>query len=84
MVEVTAGELRDDMRALLERVEAGESFIITVDSRPVAVLSPVARKPRWMPRDEFLARLIGHQADPGLTEELRRLNPDTTDDTPLR
>ena len=39
----------------------------------------LARRPRWMPRDE-LVRLLGQSADPGLRAELRRLAPDTTDD----
>ena len=33
-----------------------------------------------MPREELLQRLSRHQADPGLTKELRRLSPDSTDD----
>ncbi len=81
---VASRELRNNTRRLLERVEAGESITITVDGRPVAVLAPVGRKPRWMAKEEFLGRLVGHQADPGLTAELRRLVPDTTDDVPLR
>lgn len=77
-------ELRNNTRSLLDRVEAGESITITVDGRPAAVLAPVGRKPRWMAKEEFLGRLVGHQADPGLRAELRRLVPDTTDDSPLR
>ena len=84
MADVASRELRNNTRSLLERVEAGESITITVDGRPVAILSPVGRKPRWMGREEFLRLLIGHQADSGLTAELRRLAPDTTDDVPLR
>jgi len=84
MADVASRELRNNTRSLLERVEAGESITITVDGRPVAVLSPVGRKPRWMGREEFLRLLIGHQADSALTAELRRLAPDTTDDVPLR
>lgn len=80
MVDVASRELRNNTRALLARVEAGEAVTITVNGRPVAVLSPVGRKPRWMPREEFLRRIIGHQADPSLTADLRRLAPDTTDD----
>ena len=33
-----------------------------------------------MARDEFLRMLDGHQADPGLLDELRAMMPDTTDD----
>ncbi len=84
MGTVASRELRNNTRALLERVEAGEEITITVDGRTVAALVPVGRKPRWMPREEFLRLLIGHQADPGLTAELREMLPDTTDDIPLR
>jgi prevent-host-death family protein len=77
---VASRELRNNTRALLNRVEAGESVTITVDGRPVAVLRPVARRPRWLSREEFVARIAGHQADPALRAELRALAPDTTDD----
>jgi prevent-host-death family protein len=83
MADVASRELRNNTRALLERVDAGEEITITVDGRPVAVLAPVGRKPRWMPRDEFVRSVLSHQADPGLSAELRRLLPDTTDDEPI-
>ncbi|MBA3777857.1 MAG: type II toxin-antitoxin system Phd/YefM family antitoxin [Chloroflexi bacterium] len=83
MTEVASRELRNNTRALLDRVAAGESVTITVDGRPVAVLAPVGRRPRWMPKEEFLRMLSGRQADPGLTKVLRELAPDTTDDIPL-
>ena len=56
---------------------------ITVDGRPVAVLAPIEGRKRWMPREEFVRRVLRHQADPGLLAELRELAPDTTDDLPL-
>lgn len=46
MPEVARGELRQRTRALLDRVDAGEAFTITVDGRPVAVLGPVPERPR--------------------------------------
>jgi len=82
MAEVASRELRNDTRALLRRVEAGEDVTITVDGRPVAVLRPVSARRRWMSRAEFLQRLALHQADPALTDELRQLAPDSTDDLP--
>jgi prevent-host-death family protein len=82
MVLVASRELRNNTRALLERVAAGESITITVDGRPVAVLAPVGRRPRWMAKEEFVARVVGHQADPAIAMDLRRLAPDTTDDVP--
>lgn len=84
MESVASRELRNNTRQLLDRVAAGASITVTVDGHPVAVLAPVGRRPRWMAKEELLGRLIDHQADPGLRDELRRLVPDTTDDMPLR
>lgn len=84
MVEIASRELRNNTRALLDRVEAGESVTITVAGRPVAVLEPVGRRPRWVSRDEFVRRFRSRQADAALAGELRQMLPDTTDDLPLR
>jgi prevent-host-death family protein len=83
ITEVASRELRNNTRALLDRVEAGESVTITVDGRPVALLEPISRRPRWLPRDEFVRRVQAHQADAALAAELRDLAPDSTDDLPL-
>ena len=77
---MASGELRYNTRGLLERVEGGEEVVITVDGRPVATLQPIAPRPRWVSRAEFMLRVIGHQADAGLTDDLHELSPDTTDD----
>lgn len=82
MTDVASRELRNNTRELLNRVAAGEELTITVDGRPMAVLRPVGRRPRWMARDEFARRIVPRQADPGLREELASLAPDTTDDLP--
>ena len=82
MSEAASRELRNNTRALLERVESGEDITITVDGRPVAVLHPVGRRPRWLAREEFVRRVVRHQADPGLADDLRTLAPDTTDELP--
>ncbi len=82
MSEIASRELRNNTRGLLDRVEAGESVTITVDGRAVAVLEPIARRPQWLPRDEFVRRLVPRQADPALAADLRELAPDTTDDLP--
>jgi prevent-host-death family protein len=84
MTEVASRALRNDTRGVLARVEAGETIDITVAGRAVARLVPIDRRPRFMGRDEFLRRIGGNQADAALTEELRRLAPDTTDDIPIR
>jgi prevent-host-death family protein len=82
-MDVASRDLRNNTRRVLDRVRAGESVTITVDGRPVAVLQPAGRRPRWMGRDEFVRRIVENQADPGLWDELRALAEDTTDDLPL-
>lgn len=84
MSEVASRELRNQTRALLDRVANGELITITVDGRPVAALSPVAGRPQWMPRNRFTATILAHQADSELTDDLRSIAGDeTTDDLPL-
>jgi prevent-host-death family protein len=80
MSEVASRELRNNTRRRLERVEGGEEVVITVDGRPVASLQPIGSLPRWVPRAEFLRRVVGHQPDAELAHELRLLAPGTTDD----
>jgi prevent-host-death family protein len=84
MTEVASRDLRNNTRGLLDRVAAGEAITITIDGRPVAVLQPVGRRPRWLARDEFVRRVLPHQADAALARELAELAPDTTDDIPMR
>ena len=83
MTDVASRELANNTRALLDRVAAGEAITITVDGRPVAVLEPATRRPRWLARNAFLGLIEDHQADAALRDELRRLAPDTTDDLDL-
>ena len=80
MATVASRELRNRTRQVLERVEAGEDVIITVDGRPVGRIVPVPHKPRWMARDVLFEQLRKIQADPGLAADLDALAPDTTDD----
>ena len=82
MADVASRELRNHTRSLLDRVAAGETVRITVDGRPVATLEPLNDRPRWMPREDFVRRVLVHQADPGLARDLAELAPDTTDDLP--
>ena len=80
MTEIASRELRNNTRSLLNRVEAGEEVTITVDGRPVAVLQPLGRRPRWLGSVEFLRRVGPRQADSGLRTEFHELAPDSTDD----
>jgi prevent-host-death family protein len=84
MAEVASRDLRNNTRALLDRVEAGEAITITIDGRPVAVLQAVGRRPNWLTREEFVGRILPHRADAALAGELAQLAPDTTDDLPVR
>ena len=84
MTDIASRELRNNTRSLLNRVEAGEEVTITVDGRPVAVLQPIGRRPRWLESAEFLRRVGPRQADSGLRIELLELAPDSTDDLPAR
>ena len=80
MTDIASRELRNQTRSLLDRVASGERLTITVDGRPVAELGPVARRSRWMHRDEFVQRILANQADAGLTAELESFSDETTDD----
>ena len=84
MTEVASRELRNHTRALLDRVADGEHITITVHGRPVAELTPLAQRPRWMSRDRFIREVLPHQADPGLADDLASLTDETTDDLPWR
>jgi prevent-host-death family protein len=80
MTTVPSRDLRNRTRQVLDRVEAGEDVTITVDGRPVARVTRVEQRPRWIARDLLFEQLRRIQADPGLADDLAALVPDTTDD----
>lgn len=80
--QVPSRELRNNTAGLLRRAESGEQLTITVAGRPTAILGPIASPRRWVSREAFV-RLLSHQADPALREDLDLLAPDTTEDLPL-
>jgi prevent-host-death family protein len=86
MSEVASRELRNDTAGVLRRVREGEDVTITVNGRPVAVLSAVRpQRRRRLSKTEFLSRLRRAQADPGLRKDLAVLAGDTTEDLgPIR
>ena len=53
MAEIASRELRNDTRGVLRRVAEGEDVVITVGGQPVAMLSPLRQRPRWVPRAQF-------------------------------
>jgi prevent-host-death family protein len=55
MAEVTMRELRNEGGKVIDRVEAGETFIVTRDGRQVAELRPIER--HWLTTAEAVERL---------------------------
>ncbi|MBW6457371.1 MAG: hypothetical protein K0A98_15930 [Trueperaceae bacterium] len=80
MVLMDVLELGHDTMRALARAQSGEDVVITVEDRPVARLSPMVEKPRWISRDELLSWLPTGAADPGLRHDLDELVPETLDD----
>ena len=74
---ITMHELRNHTHHVLERVQAGETMVITVDGRPAAELGPRATRPRSIDRAAFVRQILPHQADPGLAAALADLATDT-------
>ncbi len=69
---------------MLRRVEAGESFVITVRGKPVADLVPHNDDgPRWLTPSEVLAIRETAGADPTFRVDLDRLTGETTDEDGL-
>jgi prevent-host-death family protein len=81
--DIPARDLRNDVSAVLRRVEAGETLRVTVSGRPVAELAPLPVRPRTISWESFLEDSDGWRADPGLARDLAELLPDTTDDIPV-
>ncbi|KWX03649.1 hypothetical protein TH66_12510 [Carbonactinospora thermoautotrophica] len=79
--EISVRDLRNHVSEVLRRVEAGERLRVTVDRRPVAQIIPLPLKREALPVAEFLRwRERTGGADPQLTDELRDVLADTTDD----
>lgn len=84
MPDIPARDLRNNVSAVLRRVEAGERLRVTVSGRPVAELGPLQTRPGTMPWDALFSGTHDWRADPGLAKELADLLPDTTDDVHVR
>jgi prevent-host-death family protein len=82
--DIPARELRNDVSGILRRVEAGERLRVTVSGRPVADLVPLTQRPQSITWQAFMEGRRAWLADPGLAAELTAINPDTTDDAPIR
>jgi prevent-host-death family protein len=74
-------ELRQDASALVRRVQAGESFTVTVQGRPAAQLVPVpsaAPRRQWVTFDD-VADLLTAPPIAGLAEDLVGLDDTVRD-----
>ncbi len=69
MKTIAQRELRNHSGEILRQAEAGQQFAITVDGRPVAVLSPYQKR-QWVPRTEVLRVLRSQGPDPTFFEDL--------------
>jgi prevent-host-death family protein len=69
--------LRNQVGEVLRRVEAGESLLVTVAGRPVAQLSPAARR-RWVASDTLTGVWRG-PALRGFGDDLERLGAALSD-----
>ncbi len=77
MESIPQKELRNQVGEVLRRVEAGETLTVTVAGRPVAELSPTARR-RWITA-EALADVWRGPAPRGLDEDLGQLRASLLD-----
>lgn len=76
MALIPQRELRNNVGAVLRRAEAGESFIVTVDGRPVAQLGPLAGPQRPAPPDALRRLLADTPVDAGWAGDLARMRAD--------
>jgi antitoxin (DNA-binding transcriptional repressor) of toxin-antitoxin stability system len=67
--EITSRELRRPGAAILRRVDAGETFVITERGAPIAELRPISRR-RFVTRDQI--RTVFEAAPPIDHGALRR------------
>ncbi len=79
-VEIGVRELRNEVSAVLRRVENGEEFVVTVRGRPVARVSGLEAKPTSMPTEIFFAALEKAAADKSLLDDIRSVVPGTSDE----
>ena len=80
MPDIAVRDLRNRLNEIVRDVESGVEYVVTVDRRPVAKLSPLPRKRTWIPAGEFFGMMHGRWADHELLAELDELAGDTVDD----
>jgi len=78
METIARRTLRNQSSTILRRAEAGESFVITVNDRPVAVLGPYERR-QWVPAARML-EILASPTDPTVLEDLRKIEAERLTD----
>jgi prevent-host-death family protein len=74
-------ELRQDASAFVRRVQAGESFTVTVQGRPAAQLVPIggaSARRQWVTWDD-VAGILSHPPLAGLAEDLGSVDHSVSD-----
>lgn len=85
MATIASRDLRNHTAAVLERVRAGESVVVTVHGEPVAEIGPPpSRRPRSLTKAELVRLMTTAAADRGLLDDLNELAGQTTDELDLR
>jgi prevent-host-death family protein len=72
MRTIAQRELRNQSGQVLREAESGEQFLITVEGRPVAMLSPCPKR-QWVPREEVLKLLRTNPPDPDFFADIAEL-----------
>lgn len=72
MRTIAQRELRNQSGQILREAESGEQFLITVEGRPVALLSPCPKR-QWVPREEVLKLLRANKLDPDFFADIAEL-----------
>jgi len=76
MSKVAVRELRNDTAGVLARVAAGEVVVVTVRGRSVAQVTRLRNQRMWLPRAQFVGRILGLQPDRRLTADVRAVAPE--------
>jgi prevent-host-death family protein len=78
--EIPQRELRNHVSAVLREVTRGARLRITVDGRPVADLSPIEERHRFVPWGEVECILREAPLDPGFAADVMSVVPETIDE----
>ena len=73
-------ELRNEISRVLRDVEAGESFEVTVDGRPVAKIVPITRRRTFVPREEIEKLIREAPLDANFQRDIDEALDQTVDD----